>query len=300
MLTQKGEKYPHTYCCNECDYNTMRKHSFEKHLLTPKHLKLTNVNCLLTQKSEKVAQKYFCEICNKEYKSRVGIWKHNKKCNKSNNNSNNDSNNELIKLFMEQNLKLMEQNKDFKNTILEVCKNINPNAINSYNNNSNNKTFNLQIFLNETCKDAMNIMDFVDSLQIQLSDLENMGKLGYVGGMSNIIIKNLNALDVEKRPVHCSDSKREVIYVKDQNKWEKENDDRDNLKNAIKHIAHKNLKLIPQWKATHPDCIESQSKFSNTYQKIILETMGGDAKIETSINENKIIKNIVKEVVIEK
>jgi hypothetical protein len=167
------------------------------------------------------------------------------------------------------------------------------------NNNSNNKTFNLNVFLNEHCKDAMNIMDFVDSLKLQLSDLESVGKLGFVEGISNIIVKNLKALDVHKRPVHCSDSKREVMYIKDENKWEKENEDKQKLRKAIKRIANKNSKLLPIFKEKYPDCIKSISPYSDQYNKLIIEAMGGSGN-EDFDNENKIIKKIAKEVTIDK
>jgi hypothetical protein len=145
----------------------------------------------------------------------------------------------------------------------------------------------------------MNIMDFVDSLKLQLSDLENVGKLGFVEGISNIIVKNLKALDVHKRPVHCSDSKREVMYIKDEDKWEKENDEKVKLRKAIKHIAHKNSKLIPEFRAKYPDCGKSDSKKSDQYNKLVIEAMGGSGN-EDYDNENKIIKKIAKEVIIDK
>jgi len=167
------------------------------------------------------------------------------------------------------------------------------------NNNSHNKTFNLNVFLNEQCKDAMNITDFVDSLKLQLSDLENVGKLGFVEGISNIIVKNLNALDVHKRPVHCSDSKREVMYIKDEDKWEKENDDKVKLRKVIKKIAHKNSKLLPQFKEKHPDCNKSDSKYSDQYNKLIIEAMGGSGDNDIE-KEDKIIRKIAKEVTIDK
>jgi uncharacterized membrane protein len=141
-------------------------------------------------------------------------------------------------------------------------------------------------------------MDFVDSLKLQLSDLESVGKLGFVEGISNIILKNLKALDVTQRPVHCSDTKREVLYVKDEDKWEKENQERKRLKKAIKHIAHKNSKMLQEFKNTYPDCIYSDSKKSDQYNKIIVESMGGSGKDDD--NENKIIKKISKEVIITK
>jgi hypothetical protein len=175
------------------------------------------------------------------------------------------------------------------------------NNINNNNNtiNSHNKTFNLQFFLNETCKDAMNIMDFVDSIKLQLSDLENVGKIGYVEGISNIIVKNLNSLDETKRPVHCTDSKREVMYVKDEDKWEKENEEKNKLRKAIKKVAHKNSKMLSEFRVKNPDCLKSTSKVSDQYNKLVFEAMGGKGDNDLE-KEDKIIKNIAKEVTIDK
>ena len=155
------------------------------------------------------------------------------------------------------------------------------------------------MFLNETCKDAMNITDFVDSLQLQLSDLEDVGKLGFVEGISNIIVKNLKALDVHKRPVHCADKKREVIYIKDQDKWERDNDEKQRLRKAIKSVAYKNEKLLPKYKELHPGCNYSDSKYSDHYSKLVIETMGGSGNNDVE-KQDKIIRNIAKEVVIDK
>jgi hypothetical protein len=199
----------------------------------------------------------------------------------------------------------MKENSEFKELIVEqnkmvmkMCEKTSSSITNS-NINSNNKTFNLNVFLNEHCKDAMNITDFVDSLKLQLSDLESVGKLGFVEGITNIIVKNLKALDVHKRPVHCSDSKREVMYIKDADKWEKENEDKKNLRKAIKKIAHKNSKLLPIFKEKYPDCVYSDSKKSDHYNKLIIEAMGGSGN-EDFDNENKIIKKIAREVTIDK
>jgi uncharacterized membrane protein len=145
----------------------------------------------------------------------------------------------------------------------------------------------------------MNIMEFIDSLKIQLSDLENVGKVGYVNGISSIIVKNLNLLDENKRPVHCTDSKREVIYVKDENKWEKENEEKKQLRKMIKYVTHKNTKLFKEFKAKYPGCENSDSKYSNTYDKLIVEAFGGKGDNDVE-KENKIIKNISKHIVIDK
>jgi len=167
----------------------------------------------------------------------------------------------------------------------------------SNNTNSNNK-FNLNFFLNETCKDAMNIMDFVNSLKLQLSDLENVGNVGYIEGISSIILKNLKELDVSKRPMHCSDLKRETMYVKDEDKWEKEDSENKRLKKAIKYVANKNFQLIPEWKKKYPDCVYSDSTTSDQYNRLLIESVGG--KFDKDINENRIIKKIAKEVFIDK
>jgi len=182
---------------------------------------------------------------------------------------------------------LVKQNSE----LLEVLKNGTHNTNYSNNTNSHNKTFNLQFFLNETCKDAMNIMDFVDSIKLQLSDLENVGKIGYVEGISNIITSNLKALDVTQRPIHCTDNKRETIYIKDENKWEKEDDQKKKLRKAIRRVATKNQFLLLKFKEAHPDCIKSTSKYSDQYSKIIIESMGGSGDNDIE-KEDKIIKKI--------
>jgi hypothetical protein len=199
----------------------------------------------------------------------------------------------------------MKENRDLKNMMMEVIKHGTTTTLNTTNNvNSNNitnthKSFNLTFFLNETCKDAMNIMDFVESIKLQLSDLENVGKVGFVNGISNIIVKNLKALDETQRPVHCTDKKRDVIYVKDEDKWEKEDMEYKKVRKAIKSIAKKNSKLLFEFKEKHPDCIEGDSKHSDKYSKLLVEAYGGSNN-EDKDNENKIIKNITKEVIIDK
>jgi hypothetical protein len=253
-----------------------------------------------------------CVYCNKRYKDNSGLWKHKKKCEnniiiehieKENDFFENNITPELIIQIIKQNQEfkeiIMEQNKqnqDLQKQIIDVCKNgIN----NTTHTNSHNKTFNLQFFLNETCKDAMNIMDFVDSIKIQLSDLERVGKIGYVEGISNIIVQNLNSLDETKRPVHCTDSKREVMYVKDEDKWEKENEKKQKMRKVIKHIAHKNSKLINEYKQKYPNCDKSDSKYSDQFNKLVIEAMGGKGDNDLE-KENKIIKNIAKEVIVDK
>jgi hypothetical protein len=192
-----------------------------------------------------------------------------------------------------------KEKEDLKQLIIEVVKNSNNTINNNTNTNSLNKTFNLQFFLNETCKDAMNIMDFVNTIQIQLSDLEKMGEIGYVQGLSNIITSNLKTLDFTQRPVHCMDQKRETIYIKDENKWEKEDDNKTKLRKIINRIAYKNIKLLPQFREKYPDYGDSTLKISDIYDKLVLEAMGGIGGNEIN-KENKIIHNISKCILVDK
>jgi hypothetical protein len=199
---------------------------------------------------------------------------------------------------------LMKENSEFKQMVIEQNKQMiemskNTGTYNTTHTNSHNKAFNLNFFLNETCKDAMNIMDFVDSIKIQLCDLENVGNIGFVEGISKIIVKNLNSLDENMRPVHCTDTKREVMYVKDDNKWEKENEDKQKMRKVIKHVTHKNSKLLKDFKSKYPGCEKSDSKYSDKYDKLIIEAMGGKGDNDLE-KEDKIIKNIAKVVVIDK
>ena len=296
MATKKTKKNEKIYGCNFCYFNTCKKTDYNRHLLTDKH---KNNSLAIVGNILAIEKTLNCENCNKVYNTKNGLWRHKKKCILNNETiniesiDNEPSDKELIILLLKQNAQLIEQNSELvKNGIHNTTNN----TIN--NNNSHNKTFNLQFFLNETCKDAMNIMDFVDSIKLQLSDLENVGKLGYVEGISNIIIKNLNNLDVEKRPVHCTDSKREVLYVKDENQWyndSKEENENKKIRKAIKHVTHKNSKILPEFKAKYPDCIYSDSKKSDQYNKIIIESLN-----DSKENENKIIKKIAKEVIVDK
>jgi hypothetical protein len=293
---QKLQESCNEYNCDICQYKTNRKSSYEKHLGTLKHLNSTESTEKL-QKLQNSCKQFICLNCNANFKERTGLWKHTKICNLNNDKKDNDEGT-LVKY-------LMNENKELKNMIIEVCKQIQPtnvntigntNANNSYN---NNKTFNLQVFLNETCKDAMNIKEFVDSVQLELSDLEKVGKSGYIEGISSIIIKNLNALEVEKRPIHCTDNKREVIYVKDENKWEKEEDNNPKLRKMIKAIAHKNICMFKKFREKYPDCDRGESKKSSVFNTIVYESMGGKGDDEAA-KDTKIIHKISKHVGIDK
>jgi hypothetical protein len=290
MTTEKTKKNEKKFCCKFCDFNTCKKTDYERHNSTLKHKN----NVLTTHDNKKNEKKYRCECCEKEYNDRAGLWRHKKKCFDINTPFNNEEektseicDKDLIVMLIKQSTEM-----------LEVIKNGTHNTSNSHN-NSHNKTFNLQFFLNETCKNAMNIMDFIDSIQLQLSDLENVGKVGYVEGISTIIASKLKELDVTERPVHCTDKKREVLYIKDENKWEKEDEGKHKIRKMIKRVASKNQRLLPKFKEAHPDCRKSTSPYSDQFNKILIESMGGSGDNDLE-KENKIIRNITKIVTIDR
>jgi hypothetical protein len=296
-LGEKGEKREEKYCCKICDYNTSVKFSYDRHTLTSKHLKMVKnvkneTNETKKEKKEK-KENMTCE-CGEVYYSRTTLWRHKKICSLIETlvvqSDKTDKKDELIDY-------LMKENKEIKELILELAK---KDSYNNCNNtvNSHNKAFNLNFFLNETCKDAMNITDFVDSIKLQLSDLEGVGELGYVEGISNIIVKNLKELDITQRPLHCTDKKRETMYIKDEDKWEKD-EEKKKLHKVVRKVTCKNQNLIPTFKEKHPDCNTYHSKFSDQYNKIIIESMGGKGDNDYE-KEEKIIKNISKQVTIDK
>jgi hypothetical protein len=294
------------FYCKICDYGTSKKSSYSNHLMSAKHKKLSNGNLLETNGNEimpKLCSSIVCcENCLKEFKNRSGLWKHSKNCISEKYNKppieTYDKKDELIMMLVKQNSELIKEHSDIKQLILEIAKNGTHNTTNNTHTNSHNKTFNLQLFLNETCKDAMNIMDFVDSIKLQLSDLEKVGEIGYIEGISNIIVKNLNDLDINKRPVHCTDQKRETMYIKDDDKWEKD-EERQKLHKVVRRVACKNQKLLHEFKKVNPDYNKYHSKVSDKYNKIVVESMGGPGDNDFE-KEEKIIKNISKNVVIEK
>jgi hypothetical protein len=301
-----SEKSAYTFYCNYCDYGSCKKSNYNTHILSAKHNRVTN-GYTKRQNSAKIQPElcndnnFICE-CGKMYQHRQGLWRHKNKCsNKNNDNTillNNTKNEPTDKELI---LMLIKENSELKNMMIKVIENGTNNTTNNNinNTNSHNKAFNLNFFLNETCKNAMNITDFVDSIKLQLSDLEKVGEIGYVEGISNIIIKNLNALDETERPVHCTDKKRETIYIKDEGQWEKDDDNKSKLKKSINKVANKNIKLISQFREKYPECRKCESSISDKYNKMIIEAMGGpgDNNVE---KEDKIIRNIAKEITINK
>jgi hypothetical protein len=242
---------------------------------------------------------HICD-CGKEYKYRQGLSIHKKQCTKIITSVEPVTN--ITNISSELIIEIIKQNNELQKQIIELCKNNTTTTNNTNNNNtinSHNKTFNLQFFLNDTCKNAMNLTDFVSSLQINLSDLESVGELGFVNGLSKLIINGLNDLEECERPVHCSDLKRESMYVKEDNKWEKEDAENTRMKKALRQIAHKNTKMLPVWKAKNPDCKRSESHLSDKYSHMVIEAMGGPGDNDEE-KANKIIRKIAKEVTIKK
>jgi len=303
------QKLSNKFCCEICHYSTYRKSNFDNHLLSLRHHKATFGGNPLKQIKQQST--FECEICSKIYYTNSGLWKHKQNCKDDTiiikPNDNNISTAEILNIIKT----LIKDNQDFtkelinsvvsnqSDTIKEITKcgitNTTNNVNNNSNNNSNNKTFNLQVFLNETCKNAMNLTDFIDSIKLQLSDLIKIGEIGYVEGISNIITSNLQSLDVTQRPIHCTDKKRETVYVKDEDKWEKDDDNNNKIRKLIKKVAYKNENLLPQYKQKHPGCNYSESKYADQYSKIVIEAMSGDKE-----KDDKIIKNISKAITINK
>ena len=272
--------------CNICNYICCKKFNLDRHFLSIKHIKLAKGD-VLTSKNEQNEEKYVCLKCCKKYSSRNGLWKHKQKCNKSQE-VKEPTDKDLIMI-------LIKENSELKNLVIKVLENGTHNTTNNTttNTNSHNKAFNLNLFLNETCKNAMNITDFVDSIKLQLNDLMEIGEIGYVEGISKIIVKNLNNLDETIRPVHCTDKKRETMYIKDQGEWSKEDEKKTKLKKAVTKVADKNINLLPQFREKYPEYKNSSSKTSDKYDKIVLEVMTCDDD-----KNEKIVKNISKVTII--
>ena len=299
MTTKSCKKVAPNFECKSCDYVTCKKSSYNKHILTAKHITTTNDYKNTTKSCEKVAKVYTCN-CGKSYLHHSSLWKHKSGCKEAMPIVDASNNNIIIEL--------LKQNQEFKELIVEQNKQMIVMAskmgsnTNSGNTNCNNKTnnFNLQFFLNETCKDALNIDDFVNQIKLQLGDLDMIGRVGYTEGMSKIFLRNLKELDVNKRPIHCSDLKRETLYVKDKDAWEKENTENVKIKKAIKGVENKNIKQLPQWREENPSSQDTETKKHMDYQNILLEAMGGSTSENDDKKHDKIVKNIAKEVVIDK
>ena len=313
MATDKSPKIAKNFFCETCYYNCCKNSDWKKHLMTYKHKKSTES----TNNIAKIAESFCCENCQKNYKDRTGLWRHKKKCvqppeNFKDKDKDKDKEQDspltqsMMVELIKQNQSIMMENKEFKELIIEQNKQLlalakKPSSITNINNNKNtmNNSFNLNLFLNETCKDAMNLTDFVDSLQLTLKDLEDTGKLGYEESISQIFIKGLKQLEFSKRPIHCTDTKREKLYVRDKDVWEKDQE-KERVRKAVRKIANKNVNQIVNWIEANPDSQDYHSKKNDQYLNIVLKSTGGSTKEEEEKRINKVISSIAKHVEIDK
>lgn len=308
---QFPEKGQTIFYCEKCDYKCFKQYNWDRHLVTSKHTKepIGNTFGAKEQKGAlPVNYIHICSYCEQSFKTNSGIWKHSKKCNKQPSLTDVKDNNVLQEFIMEQNKQLIDQLSQQNKQLIEQNKQLIQlshsntigtmnNTINNTNTNTNNK-FNINVFLNETCKDAINLTDFVNQITLSIEDLEETSKVGYAEGISNVIIRNLKDIGYKERPIHCNDYKREVLYIKDDNQWIK--DDKEKLTNAIKIVANKNIKQIANWQKANPEYNNPESKQNDKYMKMLCEVMSGSSKEEQQKNYNKIIKNISKQVLIDK
>ena len=317
MLKDSLTKPPIEYSCKICHYNTSKKSDYDKHIMTAKHKLLTSSNEFIS--------KYSCDICNKKYNSRVGLWSHKKKCtNKINiietNKDQNDynkgfiiniikENQEIKNLLIEQNKQVLELQKQQNKQVLELQKENTTlmnkmieftqaptQIINTTNNNNSttNQSFNLNVFLNETCKDAMNVKEFLDNLNPTIDDLENVGEKGFVKGISEIILKSLRGMEVNKRPIHCTDIKREIVYLKEDDKWNKDDTNNSKMKDLIRRVENKNFSNIYHWQQMNPNVRVLDSPEYN--KQVLLMDKSGEAINNEDRVRGKVLKELLKEI----
>ena len=294
------------FTCEKCNFVWSKRSDWDRHLSTRKHKNETNE----TNFTPKNATSFTCEKCRKRLKSRTSYWRHTKSCGgsgidveqtivRNNEPANDASDKDAIMLLIKQNHEFKDLIVSQNNQIMELSKNVS--TTNSYNHtNSHNKTFNLSFFLNETCKDAMNITDFVSSLKLSLSDLENVGELGYAEGISRMFVKGLSDLEVTKRPIHCSDLKRETLHIRDKDRWEKDTMNQDKLKKAIKDLSNKNIMLFDDWQRENPGYDQYDNKKNDIYLKMMVQAMGPVDEAAERRDFGKIIKSIAKNTIIDK
>ena len=327
MLTKKSPKVANNFICEICDYICSKQSDFLKHCSTRKHILLTKPENMLTEKSPL----HICIRCNKEYKSKQGLWSHSKICVLPDNTqitntlitqddilSNEPIKNYIMKL-VEQNMQLSEQTNELKNmfiqqntefiqqnTELQEIKTMiseQPAPVTNIQNIQNNKItnqFNLNVFLQQTCKDAINMSDFIDSLEINTKSLERTGTHGYVNGISKIFTDGLRKLKVHERPIHCTDLKREVLYIKDNDKWEKDTEDNKQFKKALGTVVYRNMIQIVKWEEETPGSSNPESEIYELYFEIVGQSLGGGNHEVTARNNEKILKAIAKEVHLDK
>ena len=303
---KEPKKAPKKYVCEKCDYIAVKKSDFVRHESTQKHRLL---NFSATAEIDRLT-KSVCNYCQKNFSKAGNLARHRKICKavtieKVEEEEEKEPSTNIMEVFME----FMKQNKELQNTLIEQNREHNKQLmemtktqaiqnINSNNTSTTNQQFNIQFFLNETCKDAMNLTDFVNSLHLQIEDFEATGKLGYVEGISRIIINGLKRVDTTKRPIHCTDMKRETLYIKQDNSWEKEDQNKANLKRAVNQVARMNLSQLPKWQKENPASEVLDTKENEEYIKYSMAALGGKGEEEEERFIDKIVKNVIREVVV--
>ena len=308
--TFSRQKNAEIYICEKCDFTCSKKCDWDRHNMTRKHKSETNETDLRQKNA------FTCETCLSKLKSRASYYRHKQKCGVFSHEKNaektpDEQSSPTHQPFQQNNaldkdniiIELLQQNKEMMHMLSkanQVTNNNNNNMNNNHNTtNSHNKTFNLQFFFNETCKDAMNITDFVNSLKLSLHDLEKVGELGYAEGISRMFVKGLNDLEVTKRPIHCSDIKREILHIKDKDKWEKDAN-RDKLTKAIKDLSNKNIMLLDDWQKENPGCKEYNNRKNDIYLKLMVESLGPADDTAEKRDFGKIIRTIAKSTIIDR
>ena len=319
MLTLKTRKNSVNYSCDFCDFNTVSKNDYTRHCSTRKHLELTKRSKQLTEKTHEEIVTYICSHCEKKYMSRVGLWKHAKICKPAQKENismvihdddvaNLPIHNYIMKL-VEQNMLLSEQTNELKNMFIQQNAELHekidtlveqpPQQITNIHKTTNNQ-FNLNVFLQQTCKDAINMSDFIDSLEINTKSLERTGTHGYVHGISKIFMDGIRKLKVQERPIHCTDLKREVLYIKDNDTWTKDTEDNKQFKKALATVVHRNMIQIVKWEEENPETSNPESKTYEFYFELARQSMGGGDQDVTDRNNEKILKAIAQEVHLDK
>jgi hypothetical protein len=286
LLKQNKTKInPKKFICEICNFETKQKSNLDRHLKTQKHILCAEQNIF-----------FFCKDCNfstitkRNYTRHLQTQKH--KMNSDYNKKSEQVNEVKTEIHLIKNLLVenMGQNHTTINNITNV-----QNVQNVQNNN-----FNLNFFLNEKCKDAMNIEDFINTLELCPFDVAETGRLGYVEGISRIFMNKLNQLDIYNRPLHCTDLKRETLYIKEDNKWEKDNEQKDKLQSIVEQIANKNYEQLPIWQQQNPNHLVANSTECELFMDIACNILGGGNEQESSKFRNRIMRNVMKEVTVSK
>ena len=300
MTNKKMPKNAEKFICEKCNFTCCKKSNWDTHILTAKHKIRSNTNEI----PKKMPKIYEC-ICGRQYTHASSLWNHKRVCNEHKKNADDVVDNKVsteepqIVSIMET---LIKENQDFKKLLIEQNSQIMEVAKNSQvvnNTTNNNNQFNLNFFLNDTCKDAMNITDFLGNLDVHIDEIEYIGNHGYVNGMTKMIMERLKDMDITKRPIHCTDIKRETMYIKDKDEWSKDTDELTKLRKILNRITMNNYRTVPNWKTAHPDCeiMETRNyEFCYKMMRLIL----GDVEDAQMKLDNKIIKTMSRELYVNK